>query len=114
MKEDIVKDMLSSGKSQSEAEHIAIMHFKIDELEKLSKNSKLFKLNTHQYLLGFSFILALVGLFFYMVQVYFVNSIILEITPEVILSYFIGLIATFIVYKFFDLMLFYWIRRSED
>lgn len=57
---DFVQDLEANGKTKDEAVRIAINQFQVDEFTALSKNTGIFELPSHYYLIGYVVIFALV------------------------------------------------------
>ncbi|WP_102272649.1 hypothetical protein [Cytobacillus massiliigabonensis] len=105
--EDFAEDLIKQGKTKEEASIEAITHFKVQEILSLSKNTLLFNLHAHYYLLGWvilAFVLfTVIGLFWITL---FTSSTIMLIVESILMAYSFGFVGLFFVYKLFDAMIY--------
>lgn len=103
--EDYIEDLISSGKQRADATREAIESFKVKEIISSSKNSRLFNLHAHYYLLGYSFIMVITGLLLRIIYLN-INSLLLLSLEWLLYLYGIGFTGLFVVYKLFDIVLY--------
>ncbi|WJH36111.1 permease prefix domain 1-containing protein [Paenibacillus sp. CC-CFT747] len=105
--EDYAEDLRSQGRTQEEAAREAVSQFRVQELLSLSKNSLLFELHAHYYLLGWSLTavaafagLALIG------WMTFPHSLLLLLAETILAAYGFGMAFLFVLYKALDALLY--------
>lgn len=103
--EDYIEDLVSSGKQRVDATKEAIESFKVKEIISSSKNSKIFNLHAHYYLLGFSFIIVITGLLLRIIYLN-INSLLLLSLEWLLYLYGVGFTVLFVIYKLFDIVLY--------
>ena len=103
--DDYIEDLIASGKQRTDAIREAIESFKVKEILSSSKNSKIFNLHAHYYLLGYSFIMVTAGLFLRVIYLN-VNSLLLLSLEWLLYLYGIGFAVLFVIYKLFDIVLY--------
>ncbi|WP_050180465.1 hypothetical protein [Domibacillus robiginosus] len=103
--EDYVHDQINNGKTKEDAAKEAISQFKVKEFSALSKNTMLFNLHAHYYLIGFSF-LAFLAFFILLLAHTSSSSLFLLAGAYTILAYGIGFAGLFFVYKVVDIILY--------
>ncbi|KOP77673.1 hypothetical protein LIS82_02145 [Cytobacillus solani] len=105
--EDFAEDLIQQGKTKEDASIEAINHFKVQEILSLSKNTLLFNLHAHYYLLGW---VILACIFFTFIGVFwivlFASSTLLLIVESMLFAYSLGFVGLFFVYKLFDAMIY--------
>ncbi|KAB8137601.1 hypothetical protein F9U64_08785 [Gracilibacillus oryzae] len=103
---DFAQDLVLQGKSEEEATAIAISQFKIKEFDRLSKDSSLFHLPAHHYLIGYAFI----ALFFFAILLLISNtvnsSLYIIVLEATCFAYASGFVAAFFLYKLIDMMIY--------
>ena len=105
--EDYVEDLVEQGMTKQEATNEAINQFKVKEFLSLSKNTSLFNLHAHYYLLGLAVITGIVGLIIWVVTAAMNENTLITLMIEVTLfAYCIGLVGLFFVYKILDSVLY--------
>lgn len=104
--EDYAQDLMSQGKTKEQATAEAISQFKVKELLSLSKNTALFHLHAHYYLLGWAIIafilLGLVGIWDSLVS----SSLPTFIVEMIFLAYGSSLMILFFIYKLLDALIY--------
>lgn len=101
--EDYIEDQMTEGKTKAEATKHAIDQFKIEEFSTLSKNTALFSLPAHYYLIGYSALALVLGLILVIVTTA-IPLLILESVGYISILYGIGFIGFFLFYKMLDVV----------
>lgn len=105
--EDFAEDLMKRGRTKAEASREAINEFKVQEILSLSKNTLLFNLHAHFYLLGWTILGFLV---FILVGIFWVtlwpSSMMLLIIESMLFAYGIGFVGLFLIYKVLDTMIY--------
>lgn len=101
--EDYAEDLMRQGRTEEEASREAIAQFKVKELMSLSKNTMIFDLHAHYYLIGWAILaisaFIIVGIIGFSL---FPTSPLLIITESILFAYSGGFIALFLIYKLLD------------
>lgn len=101
--EDYTEDLMKHGKTKEEASKEAINQFKVKEILTMSKNTMLFDLHAHYYLIGWTFITVIAFIFTWALELIFSFYPFITLTIEsVFIAYGIGLFGMFFVYKLLD------------
>lgn len=100
---DFVKDLQNNGKTKDEAIKAAIAQFQVEEFTSVSKNSGIFELSNHYYLIGyiliFTIAMMLIGIF---TNTILENSFLLKAMNFMLNLYSIGLFGLLLLYKIID------------
>ncbi|MCC3863765.1 hypothetical protein K0040_05485 [Terrisporobacter petrolearius] len=100
---DFVKDLQDNGKTKDEATKAAIAQFQVEEFTSVSKNSGIFELSSHYYLIGyiliFAIIMTLIGIF---TNTILDDSFLLKAMNFMLNLYSIGLFILLFLYKIID------------
>lgn len=101
--EDYAADLIMQGKPKNEAAKEAINQFKVKEILSLSKDTMLFNLHAHYYLIGWAILAAIVDIIIWLLYggVY-PSSQLLLIIGLILIAYGMGFIALFCGYKLMD------------
>ena len=112
--EDYAEDLMNQGKSEAQATAEAISQFKVKELLSLSKNSSLFHLHAHYYLLGWSAVaFILLGLLVVTDGLFVLNSLMTLIIVTILAVYGASFIFLFFIYKVLDVLIYQKLHKHE-
>ncbi|MBD2869260.1 permease prefix domain 1-containing protein [Paenibacillus arenilitoris] len=101
--EDYAADLTEQGKSKEEATAEAISQFKVKELLSLSKNTALFQLHAHYYMIGWIAVALVLAVLTEMTRwLMDSNALWFMIVEAVFAAYGAGLFGLFVVYKLLD------------
>lgn len=100
---DFVKDLEASGKTTNEAVRTAIGQFQVNEFTSLTKNTGIFELPGHSYLIGYAVIFAL-GILLSLVMIntglaagFWINAV-----NFMLILYFVSFLSLLLLYKIID------------
>jgi hypothetical protein len=101
--EDYAADLIMQGKPKNEAAKEAINQFKVQEILSLSKDTMLFNLHAHYYLIGWAILAAIVDIIIWLLYGgFYPSSQLLLIIGLILIAYGMGFIALFCGYKLMD------------
>lgn len=104
--EDYANDLLNQGKTEKEANEAAIRAFQVQEFSSLSKNTSIFNLHAHYYLIGYTTIAVIVVLILNILTNTIYSTFTLIVIEYVCFAYGIGFALLFFLYKMFDVLLY--------
>ncbi|ROR27258.1 hypothetical protein EDD66_107172 [Mobilisporobacter senegalensis] len=101
--EDYSSDLISQGKTKEESIQTAINQFRVQEFTSLSKNSSLFNLPIHYYLIGYSLLsITVATLLEFMPMILKQSPFLFSAIQFMLISYCIGFTGSFFLYKLLD------------
>lgn len=101
--EDFVQDLIKQGNTEADATREAINQFKVQEFLTLSKNTLLFNLHAHYYLIGWTIILIIVSILLWLLELsIFLYLSFLTTIVITLIVYATGLFGMFFLYKIID------------
>lgn len=104
--EDYSKDLMSQGKTKEESIKIAIDQFRVQEFTSISKNNSIINLPIHYYLIGYTMIAGIAAFILQILtNILFANSFWLLAIEFMFVSYGVGFIGLFFLYKLMDTVL---------
>lgn len=101
--EDYVQDLMKQGNTEADATREAINQFKVQEFLSLSKNTLLFNLHAHYYLIGWTIIFIIVSILVWVLELSIIPFA--SFTTTIVITfivYAIGLFGMFFLYKIID------------
>ncbi|MEH7356620.1 hypothetical protein V7150_24220 [Neobacillus drentensis] len=101
--EDYVQDLIKQGNTEADATRAAINQFKIQEFLSLSKNTLLFNLHAHYYLIGWTIIFIIVSILVWLLEFSIIPY--QSFTTTIVITlivYATGLFGMFFLYKVID------------
>lgn len=105
--EDYVQDLIRQGKTKEDATREAINQFKVKEFLSLSKNTSIFNLHAHYYLIGWTIVLAITFILICILGLMIESTTLIFLIIEVSLFvYSLGLFGMFFVYKLLDALIY--------
>lgn len=101
--EDYVQDLIKQGNTEADATREAINQFKVKEFLSLSKNTLLFNLHAHYYLIGWTIIFIIVSILVWLLEFSIIPYPSFTTTIVItLIVYAFGLFGMFFLYKIID------------
>ncbi|SER28635.1 hypothetical protein SAMN04487944_102234 [Gracilibacillus ureilyticus] len=104
--EDYVQNLVDQGKPMEEATSIAINQFKIKEFDQMSKDSAVFHLPAHHYLIGYAFLTGVLFVIWLAISNTITSSLYIIVMEATCFAYATGFIVAFFMYKLIDIMIY--------
>ncbi|MFC4402695.1 hypothetical protein [Gracilibacillus xinjiangensis] len=104
--EDYAQDLVHQGRSYKEATAVAINQFKINEFDRLSKDSTIFHLPAHHYLIGYAFVATVLFVLWLWIGNTIISSPFITVLEATCFSYASGFIVAYFLYKLIDIMIY--------